>query len=366
MDKPAKRQPRSLFLDAQHQLRQPLNALSLLIGELRQGPDRDELAAIAEDMRYAVSLSNAWLESLANVERARQGALALQVEDVPLQPLFKRLREDFAPHFAELGLGFTVMPTRATVRADPAVLRSLIAILLDNAAKFTRAGRILLGCRRDCSRWRIEVWDSGLGIPEDQLPRLFEPFFRLENEVRPRERGLGLGLTYARLLADLAGDPLTVSSRLGKGSCFALSLPRAGDDSQAGKGAAAAGTAPAALPEAALGNPLAGTEAVVLEGADAAALQGSLESWGAHVQVVPPAALAAALERGGGLVIADRAAFAAAGRWDAPGDGGPAVILLADAPLEADDPLAAAAQVLIRPVRPARLRALCHFLLSRR
>lgn len=366
MDKPAKRQPRSLFLDAQHQLRQPLNALSLLIGELRQGPDQDELAAIADDMRYAVTLSNAWLESLANVERARQGELALQPEDVPLQPLFSRLRDDFAPHFAELGLGFTVMPTRAAVRADPAFLRSLIANLLDNAAKFTPEGRVLLGCRRDCSRWRIEVWDSGLGIAEDQLQRLFEPFFRLENEVRPRERGLGLGLTYARLLADLAGDPLTVSSRLGKGSCFALSLPRAGDPAQAGKADAAAGMAPAEPPAAALGNPLAGAEAVVLEGADAAALQANLESWGAQVRVVPPAGLAATLERGGDLVIADRAVFAAAARWDSPADGGPAVILLSDAALEPGDPLAAGAQVLIRPVRPARLRALCHFLLSRR
>ena len=363
MDQPGKGRSRGLFLDAEHQLRQPLNALSLLIGELRQDPDQHELTVIADDMRYAVNLSNAWLESLANVERARQGLLSLQVEDLPLRALFDRLREDFTPRFAELGLTLKVAPTRAVVRADPAVLRSLLAILLDNAAKFTREGKVLLGCRRDCSRWRIEVWDSGLGIAENQLKHLFEPFFRLENEVRPRERGLGLGLTYARQLAELAGDPLTVASRLGTGSCFALSVPRA-EEAAAGAAETVAGRLPAEPLDTAAGNPLAGAGVVVLEGADAPALKASLEGWGAKVRVVPPAGLAAALERDGALVIADRAAFDAGARWDALAEGGPALILLADAPLEPGDPLTAAAQVLLRPVRPARLRALCHYVLS--
>ncbi|WP_340115853.1 ATP-binding protein [Pelagibius sp. 7325] len=363
MDRPGKGHSRGLFLDAEHQLRQPLNALSLLIGELRQGPDQHELTLIADDMRYAVALSNAWLESLANVERARQGLLSLQVEDVPLRTLFDRLREDFTPHFTGLGLTLKVAPTRAVVRADPVVLRNLLAILLDNAAKFTREGKVLLGCRRDCSRWRIEVWDSGLGIAENQLKHLFEPFFRLENEVRPRERGLGLGLTYARQLAELAGDPLTVASTLGKGSCFALSVPRA---DEAAAGAVETAGKPAEPLDAAVGNPLAGADVVVLEGVDAPALQACLEGWGAKVHVVPPAGLAVALERDGALVIADRAAFDAGARWDVPADGGPPVILLADAPLVPGDPLAAVAQVLLRPVRPARLRALCHYVLSRR
>src|SRR3546814_10563969 len=84
---------------------------------------------------------------------------------------------------------------------------------LDNAAKFTPAGRGLLGCRRFGGGVRIEVRDSGPGIAEKQAAQVFEPFFRLENEVRPSERGLGLGLAYARRLAELAGDSLTLTGR---------------------------------------------------------------------------------------------------------------------------------------------------------
>ncbi|MGD1877901.1 MAG: ATP-binding protein [Kiloniellaceae bacterium] len=368
MQEPRKRRSQGLFLAAQHQLRQPLNALSLLIGELRQQPGPDDLAVIAEDMRYAVTLSNAWLESLADVERAQQGLLDLQVEDVPLQPLFNRLRDDFAPHFDQLGLTFRVVPTRAVARGDPAFLRRLMAILLDNAAKFTREGKVLLGCRNDVSRLRIEVWDSGLGIAEDQLQHLFEPFFRLENEVRPRERGLGLGLTYARQLAELAGDPLTVTSRLGKGSCFALSLPRGDGSAKAAAGPSAgrraAGRQAVAPMEESVTNPLQNAEVTVLDGPDAAVLQQILGAWGAGVHVVTPAGLAAALERQHGLVIADHAAFAAAGVWAKPEDGGPAVILLADRQPDPPDPFAAA-HILLRPVKPARLRALCHFALGK-
>src|SRR3546814_18340425 len=95
-------------------------------------------------------------------------------------------------------------------------------LLLDNAAKFTPAGKVLLGCRRFGGGVRIEVRDSGPGIAEKQAAQVFEPFFRLENEVRPRERGLGLGLAYARRLAELAGDSLTLTGRPGRGCCFEI------------------------------------------------------------------------------------------------------------------------------------------------
>src|SRR3546814_10675391 len=112
-----------------------------------------------------------------------------------------------------LGLDFRVVSTGAVVRADPDLLRRLLTLLLDNAAKFTPAGKVLLGCRRFGGGVRIEVRDSGPGIAEKQAAQVFEPFFRLENEVRPRERGLGLGLAYARRLAALAGDSLTLTGR---------------------------------------------------------------------------------------------------------------------------------------------------------
>ncbi len=385
MDRASKQGSGSLFLDAQHQLRQPLNAISLLIGELRDAADGRDRAAIIEDLRYALQLSNAWLDSLTDLEKAERGLLQLQVQNVPLHQVFARLREDFAGHFAQCGLGFRVVDSHAVVRADPGMLRRLIALLLDNAAKFTRQGRVLLGCRRAGDRLRIEVWDSGLGVAEAEQARLFDPFYRLENEVRPRERGLGLGLTYARRLAAIAGDQLSVASALGKGSCFALTLRRAapgtppGQRKQGGVAVAAAvaapagsaATAPAGPPDRLPADPMAGTTVLLLAGAEAETLRGSLEAWSARVTVVHAADLGEGLRAGPALLLADQAMLEASGAADLLRQEAdpPALILVVDR-LFAGEVAAAlpAARVhyLERPVRPARLRSLCHYALTRR
>lgn len=360
MNQPGRRRAQGLLLAAQHQLRQPLNALSLMIGELRQGPGGRDLAGIADDMRHALRLSNAWLDALVDLEAAEQGAVELDLQAVPLQPVFVRLAEDFAPRFAALGLSFRVVATRAAVRADPHHLQRLLALLLDNAAKFTRSGGVLLGCRNAGGRLRIEVRDSGPGVAPEQAARLFEPFFRLENEVRPRERGLGLGLAYARRLAELAGDRLTVDARPGRGCCFALTLRSAG-------AAAAGGLRDAGAPDgaAAVVNPLAGAEVVVLEGPEAASLRASLVAWGAVVRPVAAGELAAVLAAAPPLLIADSAGFAAAGGWDTGPAGATVLVLVGDVPLERPASPAGAVHALQRPVKPARLRALCHFALTR-
>jgi hypothetical protein len=368
LERADKRYEGNLLLGAEHQLRQPLNALSLLIGELREVETQADREAVLEDMRYALELSKAWLDSLVDLEKAEQGLLRRQVQDVPLQPVFGRLKQDFAEHFAGLGLGFRLVPTGAVVRSDPAVLRRLIALLLDNAGKFTREGKVLLGCRRAGGRLRVEVWDTGQGVPENERKRLFEPFYRLENEVRPRDRGLGLGLTYAQRLADLAGAALTLRAHPGRGSCFALSLtpvaPGAADEEPAAHKTAAED---APLPA----NPLAGAEVLVLAGAEEAGdLSGRLGAWGARARVVSADALAPALEGSVDLLVADAAVFEAAGGWARlTGTAAPAVILIA-APAPGPDVAkraeAAGAYLLARPLKPARLRALCHYALSHR
>lgn len=362
MDQPGKRRARSLFLEAQHQLRQPLNALSLMVGELQQAPGGRDLKIIADDMRYALQLSNAWLDCLADLEAAEQGLLALDIQAVSLQPIFAKLRDDFARRFTQLGLDFRVVPSQAVVRADPALLRRLLALLLDNAAKFTSSGKVLLGCRRTGADLRIEVWDSGLGVGAEEAEQIFEPFFRLENEVRPRERGLGLGLTFARRLAALAGDRLTLRSERGRGSCFALTLQTASGAGWHGDGDDGRDAAP--LPAEPI-NPLEGAEVLLLEGGEAALLAASLQSWGAVVRVTPADGLATALAARPTLAIADRAAFAAAGGWEIAADSPTAILLVTDAPPDKTDPRAGSAHYLQRPVKPARLRSLCHFALSR-
>jgi hypothetical protein len=360
------------LLEAEHQLRQPLNAISLLVGELRQGPTGRDLDTVIADLRYAVDLSNVWLTSLADLEKADCGLLHLQIQNVALRNVFAPLRGEFSPRLARLGLDFRVVETGAVVRADPVLLRCVIALLLDNAAKFTRDGKVLLGCRRTTTPEgggiRIEVWDSGLGVAEEEKHRLFEPFFRLDNEVRPRERGLGLGLAYAKRLAALAGDALTVTSKLGRGSCFALTLREAG---ASGDRAIDIGGPDSDEPLGGMpANPMENVAVVLMEGPDAATLQDSLLAWGGRPQLQPAAGLAAALDGGAALLIADEAGFAAAGGWDLLGQArprsAPAVILVTDRPAEKAGEQSPAVYFLKRPVRPAQLRSLCHYALSQR
>ena len=358
MSEDDKQHAHSLFLAAQHQLRQPLNAISLLIGELRQGAEGRDLEAIIGDMTHALDLSKSWLDSLVDLENAERGLLKLHFQALPLQPVFTRLRDDFAPRFAVQGLGFRVAPTTAVAWADPVLLRQLLSLLLDNAAKFTRHGKVLLGCRRAGDDLRIEVWDSGLGVAEGDRARMFDPFFRLDNEVRPRERGLGLGLSIARLLAGLAGNELNATSRLGQGSCFALTLRR----SRAGS----SGGLQSAEPAASYSNPMEGVDVLLLEEAEAPALRQYLQAWGALPRQILPAELAAALVQRPRLVIADRQAFDAGDGWKFMENGGqvPTVILLTDQPPSASDPPRAGINFLQRPVKAARLRALCHYALA--
>jgi two-component system CheB/CheR fusion protein len=109
----------------------------------------------------------------------------------------------------------------------------MIRNLLSNAVKYTNKGKILLGCRRRGDKLRIEVWDTGIGIPEEELTAIFGEFHQLDNLARERSKGLGLGLAIVERLADLLGHAVDVRSRPGKGSVFAVEVPLLGRDTPA-------------------------------------------------------------------------------------------------------------------------------------
>ena len=369
LDRGRKGPKRSLLLGAEHQLRQPLNAVSLLIGELSQGASGRDLEAVMQDLRFALSLSNLWLDALVELEKVDQGLVVAESRDVALNEVFARLKEDFAARLELQGLAFRVVQSTQVVRSDPVLLKRILTILLDNAAKFTREGKILLGCRRRGDLIHVEVWDTGLGMASDEGPGVFEPYARLDNEVRPRERGLGVGLTLARKLASLSGQQIEVFSELGRGSCFSLTL-RAVDRHNP--------EVPAARQHAVVPrNALDQARILLLEGADVEPLSAHFELWGARVQQVAAtrATLAQGLEAQPALVVADERAFGACGGWDllsdkqrAPAEA-PGLILLSDqAEAVTNTPAgresAMVFHILTRPVRPARLRALSLFALS--
>ena len=118
-----------------------------------------------------------------------------------------------------------MVPSSLTVRSDPRLLEQIIRNLLSNAVKYTTEGKLLLGCRRRGDKLRIEVWDTGPGIPELELQAIFEEFHQLDNPARERSKGLGLGLAIVQRLADLLGHKIDVRSRLGAGSVFTIEVP---------------------------------------------------------------------------------------------------------------------------------------------
>src|ERR1700732_3172418 len=139
--------------------------------------------------------------------------------------MLDRLRTEFAYHATAKQLGWRAVASGLNVRSDPRLLEQTLRNLLANAVKYTERGKILLGCRRRGDKLRIEVWDTGIGIPAGQLKAIFEEFHQLDNPARERNRGLGLGLSIVQRISDLLGNIIDVRSWPGRGSVFAIEVP---------------------------------------------------------------------------------------------------------------------------------------------
>jgi two-component system CheB/CheR fusion protein len=117
------------------------------------------------------------------------------------------------------------MPSALFIRSDPRLLEQMIRNLLSNALKYTQQGKVLVGCRRHKGKLRIEIWDTGIGIPESELQAIFEEYHQLDNAARQRSHGLGLGLSIVKSLGELLGHRVRVRSLQGKGSVFSIEVP---------------------------------------------------------------------------------------------------------------------------------------------
>jgi two-component system CheB/CheR fusion protein len=131
-------------------------------------------------------------------------------------------------------------------RSDPRLLEQMIRNLLSNALKYTKRGKVLLGLPPAKGMLSIEVWDTGIGIPDEELQAIFEEYHQLDNAARERSRGLGLGLSIVQRLGNLLGHRVRVRSRPGKGSVFAIevALPAERDGAARAPSSGAAGRIP--------------------------------------------------------------------------------------------------------------------------
>ena len=219
---------RSRFLSsAGRELRQPLQSIRLVQGLLQESAQGSGVSRLLARLDAAVGSMDALLGSLEDLDQLESQAVRPNLEDFSISDLFEQLRHEFEPAILAANLEWRIIPTRCHVRSDRRLLAQMIRNILSNAIKYTRFGRILMGCRRVDGQVRIEVWDTGLGIAETSRDAIFEDFRKMPNTGSAGPGGLGLGLAIVQRLSVLLGHAVGVRSRLGRGSAFSVLVPAA-------------------------------------------------------------------------------------------------------------------------------------------
>jgi Na+/proline symporter/signal transduction histidine kinase/CheY-like chemotaxis protein len=209
---------------ASHDILQPLNAARLFATSLVERAGEGEPARLARNVDSSLDAVEEILSTLLDISRLDAGAMRPEVTSFRLDEITSQLAREFAPVAEEKGLKLTVMATSVSVRSDRRLLRRVLQNLVSNAIKYTPRGEVLVGVRRLRGKARIEVWDTGLGIASGQQKLVFREFKRLEQGAKVAP-GLGLGLSIVERIARVLEHPITLRSRPGVGSVFALETP---------------------------------------------------------------------------------------------------------------------------------------------
>ncbi len=348
---------------ASHDILQPLNAARLFLSALADTEQQPESARLIGRVDAAFESVERLLGALLDISKLDAGVMRSAVKDVDLGGLLATTATEFQPVAASKGLKLRYVPVRCTVRTDGHLLVRIIRNYLSNAIRYTKSGSVLLGCRRERDAVRVEVLDTGAGMPPDKLEEIFEEFSRLVGAAEDYERGFGLGLAIVRRIARMLDHPLSVRSVEGRGSCFAVRVPVVAWRSlETDRRPSAAASGP---------NVLEGSVIVVIENEPAIleAMVTVMERWGC--EVVAGTSLAAARAAFAPdaritAIIADYHLDEQANGLDAIlalrqaiGRAVPGLVVTADRTAEVRKRIdAAGCMVLNKPVRPGRLRSL--------
>jgi signal transduction histidine kinase len=227
-------QAKTRFLAAaSHDLRQPVHALTLQAAALRHELNTPRQIEMLSGIERCAGALSTMFDALLDLSRMDSGALQPHRQRVDVAALLLRLVEEHAPAAQARGLRLALRiggGGRGATDSDAQLLESLLRNLIGNAIKYTERGAVLLCARRwrdpaGTPQWRLQVWDTGIGMAPQETQRVFDEFYQVGNPARRREQGLGLGLAIARRLARLLEHPLTLRSVLGRGSCFELRVP---------------------------------------------------------------------------------------------------------------------------------------------
>lgn len=220
-------QSKTRFLaTASHDLRQPLQTLELLNGSLRRLPTSETAAEVIAQQSVTIAAMSRLLNALLDISKLESGAIQPRPTDFAVAAVFEELRREFAATAASKGLQLQVSAGEECAHSDPSLIEQLLRNLVSNAIKYTKRGLISLRCVASAdTTLRLEVLDTGIGIPAEQIQHIYEEFYQVGVPTNSSREGYGLGLTIVQRIVELLELRLDVSSEIGKGSVFSLTVP---------------------------------------------------------------------------------------------------------------------------------------------
>lgn len=217
---------KSRFLAAaSHDLRQPLQSLGLYLSVLERSLGENRQLEVAGKMRGSLDTMGELLDALLDISKLDGGSVVPEIADVRLLPLLERILFDNIQQANDKGLSMQLNAVDQSIHTDPALLARIIENFVTNAIRYTDSGGIQIEATATAGAVTISVVDTGIGIAEDSIERVFEEYYQLENQARDRRKGLGLGLSIVRHIARLLEHKVQVTSTVGKGSTFSVIVP---------------------------------------------------------------------------------------------------------------------------------------------
>lgn len=218
-------QIKDLFGGAAHDLRQPLQAMSIFVQTLQKRVTQADQLDILDKLRQAQQNLSSLFNEILDVSRYEFDVTVAGTQPVSIKQLLSKVFLEFDAIAQEKGLRLRFHSCDYRVLAHGALLERIIRNLLSNAIRYTDSGGVLLGCRRRGDRLAIEVWDTGRGIPKAQQSEIFSKFVQVKGEDREQRGGFGLGLAIVKQFVDSLGYSLTVDSIVDRGTVFRLVVP---------------------------------------------------------------------------------------------------------------------------------------------
>lgn len=213
------------FASASHDLRQPVHALALFSRSLLRDLQGHAAQPVAQRVVQSTDAVSGLLNAMLDISRIDAGTVVPRPTDVAVDEVFMRVAQLFEPRAQEAGLALRFHTPPAVMRVDGELLLRILANFVDNAIKYTPRGGVLVAARPRGDWMRLAVWDTGIGIADDQIAHVFDEFYQAHNPQRDVARGLGIGLSIVRRLAHLLGGEVAVRSRHGRGTVFWLDVP---------------------------------------------------------------------------------------------------------------------------------------------